>query len=216
MNKIEFYMTEQGIVMYAGDSEEDKKKLEKLQHNYQERLWQLRRFVENIPVIPKKTKNYEFKPIFLLGITHDGTEMWLEKEEFSCNWHWWIGNVIYWEKNRYNCDKNFGWTHLDSMMKGTEDVHTNFLLNISKGTTLTHKELWKFLELVELYYTTEKYYEVLYTKGAHISEAPEHIKQLITNQSELERLRNNVIPGICKEIHNMLDPTKINEDKKKY
>lgn len=210
MSKIEFYMTEQGLVMYAGDSKEDKEKLEKLQHNYQERQWELRKFINNIPVIPKCTERYGLKPLFLIGIAPDGTKMWLEQHKFECEWYWSIGNVVYWEKNK-RYDKNFGWTHLNSMMEGTENVHTNFLLNISKGTTLTHEELWKFLELVELYYITEKYYEMLYIKGAHISSAPEHIKNLISNQPEMERLRDKVIPGICREVHDMLDPMKINK-----
>ena len=202
-NGIEFYLTENGIVMYAGDSEEDKKKLEKLQGDYRAKQYELRKFIEKIPIIPKEAK----KSLLLIGIAPDGTKLWLEPSKFECKWYWSIGNVVYWEGNRYY-DKNFGWTHLNSMMEGPEDLHTNFLLNISKGTTLTHKELYQFLELVQIYYTTEKYYEMLYVRGAHISEAPERIKLLITNQQELERLRDKVIPGICKEIHDMLDPTK--------
>ena len=207
MAKIEFYMTEQGIVMYSGDSAEDKMKLAKLQNDWRERSWELRHFVKNIPVIPRRTTRYGLKPLFLIGIAGDGRELWLEQPQFECNWYWSIGNVIYWEGNR-KYGKNFGWTNLEDMTKGSESIHTNFLLNISKGTTLTHEELWKFLELVELYYTTEKYYEMLYAKGARISSAPEYIKKLITNQPELERLRDKVIPGICKEVHDMLDPMK--------
>ena len=53
-NNIKFYLTDQGIVMYGGNNPEDKAALEKLQSDYYERKRALRKFCENVPVIPKQ------------------------------------------------------------------------------------------------------------------------------------------------------------------
>lgn len=208
-NNIKFYLTDQGIVMYGGNNPEDKAALEKLQNDYYEQKRALRKFCENVPVIPKQISRRRGQLYFLLGKDADGNKYWLEQHEWSCDWYWSFGYV---QSFVQNCSPEKAidietHTHFNSLFLNGEYIE-NYKVFFSGGVTLEDEKIWKLMEAMKSAYIASKYQKFLYCKGAYISSLPDEVKQIISNQNERVRLEKEVIPAICKYAEGLLDPMK--------
>ena len=206
-NNIKFYLTDQGIVMYGGDNPEDKAALEKLQNDYHERKRALRKFCENVPVIPKEVSRRRGQLYFLLGKDADGNKYWLEQHEWACDWYWSFGYVQSFERNRtpekaYDIETH---THFNSLFLNGEYVE-NYKVFFSGGVTLEDEKIWKLMEAMKSAYIVSEYQQFLSRKGAYIASLPDEVKQVISNQNERVRLEKEVIPALCKYAEGLLDP----------
>lgn len=208
-NNIKFYLTDQGIVMYGGNNPEDKAALEKLQNDYYEQKRALRKFCENVPVIPKQVSRRRGQLYFLLGKDADGNKYWLEQHEWSCDWYWSFGYV---QSFVQNCSPEKAidietHTHFNSLFLNGEYIE-NYKVFFSGGVTLEDEKIWKLMEAMKSAYIASKYQKFLYCKGAYISSLPDEVKQIISNQNERVRLEKEVIPALCKYAEGLLDPMK--------
>ena len=78
---------------------------------------------------------------------------------------------------------------------------------------LTNKELWKLCELMESFYISREYADFSNRGGANYSENP--CKALIQNKEINEHINKVVIPAICQEVYNLLDPNYVDENEDK-
>lgn len=98
-------------------------------------------------------------------------------------------------------------THFNSLFLNGEYIE-NYKVFFSGGVTLEDEKIWKLIETMKEFYIVEEYYEFLYCKGAHISSLPDEVKRVISNHAEQIRLKDEVIPTICKYAEGLLDPMK--------
>lgn len=205
-NNIKFYLTDQGIVMYGGNNPEDKAALEKLQSDYYERKRALRKFCENVPVIPKQVSRRQGHLYFLLGKDANDNKYWLEQHQWACDWYWAFGYVQSFEQNwppeRARDIETHD--HFNRLFLNGEYIE-NYKVFFSGGVTLEDEKIWKLMEAMKEFYLTNEYYELLYRKSAHITSLPEEVKRVISNHAEQIRLKDEVIPAICKYAEGLLD-----------
>lgn len=208
-NNIKFYLTDNGIVMYGGDNPEDEATLKKLQSDYMAQRRALRKFCDEVPVIPKEVSRRKGHLYFLLGKDADGNKYWLEQHQWACDWYWAFGYVQSFEQN---------WSperardiethdHFNRLFLNGECIE-NYKVFFSGGVTLEDKDIWRLLEAMKEFYLVKEYYELLYRKSAHITSLPEEVKRVISNHAEQIRLKDEVIPAICKYAEGLLDPMK--------
>ena len=208
-NNIKFYLTDQGIVMYGGNNPEDKAALEKLQSDYYERKRALRKFCENVPIIPKQVSRRNGHLYFLLGKDANGCKYWLKQRQWECDWYWSFGYVQAFTQNSppEKAKDIETHTHFNSLFLNGEYIE-NYKVFFSGGVTLEDKDIWKLIEAMKEFYIVKEYYELLYCKSAHITSLPEEVKRVISNHAEQIRLKDEVIPTICKYVEGLLDPMK--------
>lgn len=156
----------------------------------------------------KKIKSNAFgKDCYLLGKDADGVYYWLEQSKFDCGWYWGIGYVETYTNNKYpNRSRDINsHTHFDGMFfnkkKCSYDVFKEFFVE----TTLTDKETWVFLELMKSLYTLRQYSDLLHIGGAHFTTNP--CKNAIQNETEYNRINNEVIPALLNEVYTILTPS---------
>lgn len=208
-NNIKFYLTDNGIVMYGGDNPEDEAALKKLQSDYYAREAALRKFCDNIPVIPKEVSRRRGHLYFLLGKDADGRKYWLEQHQWECDWYWSFGYVQSFVQNwpPEKAKDVETHTHFDSLFLNGEYIE-NYKVFFSGGVTLEDKDIYKLIEAMKEFYIVKEYYELLYCKNAHITSLSEEMKQVISNHTEQIRLKDEVIPIICKYAERLLYPVK--------
>lgn len=208
-NNIKFYLTDQVIVMYGGNNPEDKAALEKLQSDYYERKRALRKFCENVPVIPKQVSRRKGHRYFLLGKDANGNKYWLEQRQWVCDWHWAFGYVQSFEQNLSPERARDIETHdhFNKLFLNGEYIE-NYKVFFSGGVTLEDSDIYKLMEAMKEFYIAKEYYEFLYCKSARITSLSEEVKRVISNHAEQVRLKDEVIPTICKYAEGLLDPMK--------
>lgn len=208
-NNIKFYLTDQGIVMYGGNNPEDEAALKKLQSDYYERKRALRKFCDNVPIIPKQVSRRNGHLYFLLGKDAEGCKYWLEQHQWECNWYWSFGYV---QSFTQNCSPERAkdietHTHFNNLFLNGEYIE-NYKVFFSGGVTLEDKDIWKLIEAMKEFYIVKEYYELLYLKSAHISSLSDEVKRVISNHAEQIRLKDEVIPVLCKYAEGLLDSVK--------
>ena len=208
-NNIKFYLTDNGIVMYGGNNPEDEAALKKLQSDYYARKAALRKFCDNVPVIPKQVSRRNGHLYFLLGKDANGCKYWLQQHQWDCDWYWSFGYVRSFTQNFLpeKAKDIETHTHFKSLFLNGEYIE-NYKVFFSGGVTLEDKDIWKLIEAMEEFYIAERYYEFLYSKNAHITSLSEEVKRVISNPTEQTRLKDEVIPTICKYAEGLLDPVK--------
>ena len=212
-NNIKFYLTDEGIVMYGGNNPEDEATLKKLQSDYYERERALRKFCDNVPVIPKQVSRRNGHLYFLLGKDADGCKYWLKQHQWQCDWYWSFGYVQSFAQNwpPEKAKDIETHTHFDSLFLNGGYIE-NYKVFFSGGVTLEDKDIWKLIEAMKEFYIVKEYCELLYRKSAHITSLPDGVKQVISNQNERVRLEKEVIPALCKYAEGLLDPMNKKEE----
>ena len=205
-NNIKFYLTDQGIVMYGGDNPEDEAALKKLQSDYYEQKRALRKFCDNVPIIPKQVSRRNGHLYFLLGKDANGCKYWLEQHQWECDWYWSFGYV---QSFTQNIETH---THFNNLFLNGEYIE-NYKVFFSGGVTLEDKDIWKLIEAMKEFYIVKEYYELLYRKSAHIASLSEEVKRVVSNQNERVRLEKEVIPALCKYAEGLLDPMNKKEER---
>ena len=208
-NNIKFYLTDQGIVMYGGNNPEDEATLKKLQGDYMAQRRALRKFCENVPVIPKQVSRRKGHLYFLLGKDANGNTYWLEQRQWACDWYWAFGYVQSFEQNLSPERARDIETHdhFNRLFLNGEYIE-NYKVFFSGGVTLEDEDIWRLMEAMKSAYIVSEYQQFLYRKGAHISSLPDEVKQIISNQNERVRLEKEVILALCKYAEGLLDPMK--------
>lgn len=153
----------------------------------------------------EKEKSKAFgKDIYLLGADEEGTRYWLEEATFDCDWYWGFGYI-----ETYTNNKNPGLArdinsheHYDSKIL-KEGVFPEDFRKIFIDTPLTDNEIWKLNELMKSFYTIREYMDTIYRGSAHITNNP--CQEIIKNEKEWLRLKNEVLPSIFKEVYNLLE-----------
>lgn len=212
-NNIKFYLTDNGIVMYGGNNPEDEAALKKLQSDYYERKRALRKFCDNVPVIPKQVSRRNGHLYFLLGKDANGCKYWLKQHRWECDWYWSFGYV---QSFTQNCSPEKAkdietHTHFNNLFLNGEYIE-NYKVFFSGGVTLEDEKIWKLMEAMKEFYLTNEYYELLYRKSTHITSLPEEVKRVISNHAEQIRLKDEVIPALCKYAEGLLDPMNKKEE----
>ena len=208
-NNIKFYLTDNSIVMYGGNNPEDEAALKKLQSDYYARKAALRKFCDNVPVIPKQVSRRNGHLYFLLGKDANGCKYWLEQHQWECDWYWSFGYVQSFTQNwpPEKAKDIETHTHFNNLFLNGEYIE-NYKVFFSGGVTLEDKDIYKLIEAMKEFYIAEEYYEFLHLKSAHITSLPEEVKRVISNHAEQIRLKDEVIPTICKYTEGLLDPMK--------
>ena len=206
-NHIRFFLTPDGIVCYQGNDAEEIKKLEELQYKTMSSHREKRKFLQSIPIIPgavakRRGVDNRIATYYLLGKEADGTKWWLESPEYNCcGWFTSFGHIVTFEENwspeRARDIERFA--HFDEVfLKG--DIFDDYKMLLCGGVTLSDKNIWKVLELFKEAHILEEYYEMMYTKGAHITSMPVEVESEVLNTQEMERIKKQALPAILKHI----------------
>ena len=148
----------------------------------------------------KEVRKVNGKYQFLLG-KKDGELYWLERASWDCDWYWGLGYV---ESYRGKGRSDRSWSahqHFDGLfLKSAKfvDGYKEFF----EETTLTDKDTWTLLELMQSAYTARKYSDMLHTGGAHITSNP--VWYVLHDDAEYERINKKVIPSIMNEVYKLL------------
>lgn len=140
------------------------------------------------------------KKHFLLGIK-DGYRYYLEEASWDCDWYWGLGYV---ESYRGKGTSNRSWRgheHFDTLFIKPCKFVDGFK-EFFDEVTLTDKEIWTLLELMQSAYISRKYSDMLHTGGAHITTNP--AKETINCEDEYKRINEKVIPQIMNEVYELL------------
>lgn len=138
------------------------------------------------------------KKQYLLGRDSVG-KVWLEEARWDCNRYWGLGYVKMFGKHEFH-------THFDSQFFNSIKNGYDRFKEIMTETTLSNKELWQLVELMQSAYTARHYSDMLYTGGAHYTENP--CKETIKNEAEYKRINEVVIPAIMNKVYELLTPEK--------
>lgn len=206
-NHIRFFLTPNGIVCYQGDDSEEIQKLEELQRKVMTQSYEKQKFLRAVPVIPGKIASRRVggnrtATYYLLGKKADGTEWWLESPEYNCcGWYTSFGYIVTFKQNcSPETARDIGsFTHFNEAFF-KKDIFNGYKMFLCGGVTLSDKNIWKILELFKEAYVLEEYYEMMYTKGAHISKMPFEVENEVLNTQEMERIRQQALPAILKQI----------------
>ena len=210
-NHIRFFLTPDGIVCYQGNDAEELEKLEELHRKVMTRDYERRKFLRSVPKIPRQTSqrrvgSNRITTYYLLGKEADGTKWWLESPEYNCcGWYTSFGHIVTFERN-WSPEKarDIGrFTHVkEALLK--EDIFNSYKMLLCGGVTLEDKEIWEILELFKEAYILEEYYEMMYTKGAHITRMPFEVESEVLNTQEMERIKKQALPAVLKRIRQIL------------
>ena len=153
----------------------------------------------------EKDKRRAFgKDIYLLGADEEGTLYWLEEASFDCDWYWGFGYIESYTNNKHPelaRDIN-SHTHYDSMIF-KEGVCPEDFRKIFVETPLTNEEIWKLNELMKSFYTIRAYMDTIYRGSSNITINP--CRDIIKNEKEWLRLKDEVLPSIFKEVYALLE-----------
>lgn len=152
----------------------------------------------------KKEKRFVFgKDVYLLGQDENGKKYWLEAASWDCNWYYGFGYIETYTNN----DKPEKSIDINSHEHYNTKILKNGLLpdNFRKifiNTPLNDEEIWQLNELMTTFYTIKRYMELLYRGTSNITNNPS--KNIIKNEKEWSRLKNEVLPDLFKKIYDIL------------
>ena len=152
-----------------------------------------------------KKKSHAFgKDIYLLGADAEGTNYWLEKASWDCDWYWGFGYVETYTNNRVPSKSKdiSSHQHFDGLFFNTGKMSFDAFKEFFAETPLSDKEIWKLLELMKSYYIAKEYAFMLHTGGAHFTSNP--CADIIRDLSEWDRINKVVIPAVCDEVYGLL------------
>lgn len=154
----------------------------------------------------EKEKKFAFgKNIYLLGQDKDGIKYWLEEASWDCDWYFGFGYIETYTNNN-NPEKSRDINtheHYDSKILENGVSPENFR-KIFKNTPLNNNEIWKLNELMTTFYTTKSYMNLLCRGSSNITNNSS--SDIIKNEKEWLRLKNEVMPNIFKNIYDILTP----------
>ena len=152
----------------------------------------------------KQIITWNGKKYYLLGTDVDGTKYWLEESKFDCNWYWGIGYVETFTNNRnpersrdIQSHQHFDGLFFDKKENG-RDIFEQFIID----STLSDKEVWQLMEIMQTLYMCRNYSDMLYCGGSHYTTNP--CSAIIKNQDEYERINKIVIPKLLEELYKLL------------
>lgn len=159
--------------------------------------------MENL--LQKQTTNAFGKTIYLLGADKEGTRYWLEEASFDCDWYWGFGYIeTYTNNNQPERSRDINsHEHYDSKILKRGVCPEDFK-KILPMTPLTNNEIWKLNELMKSFYIIREYMDTIYRGSTNITNNP--CKEIIKNEKEWQRLKDEVLPEIFKEIYKILTP----------
>jgi hypothetical protein len=137
----------------------------------------------------KQMKSTKFTKKILLG-TRDNVKTYLEAPRWSCDWYWSFGRISTKTSSEFitGCYEN---RNLHSVL--TEDFELEPQIK---------KNIWTLCELIMSAIYLKDAAEVLGRGGAHYSSNP--CKDIITNNSEVERINTIVLPSIFDKIQELI------------
>lgn len=145
-------------------------------------------FIENM------NRTTKFEDNIFMGES-GGLEEYLVAPSWDCDWYWGFGYLqnegIHHHLDKLNKDKN--------MFDAIKDYYGDTLNDVLKED----KKLWIFCELMQTFYTLKETAEVLGRGGSHYTTNP--IKELITNQKEVERINKIILPALFDEIYKLFN-----------
>lgn len=148
----------------------------------------------------KEVRYVHGKYQFLLGVRH-GESYWLQQASWDCDWYWGVGYVESYN-GKGSSDRSWrGHNHFDSLFLKSAKFVDGFK-EFFEETTLTDKEIWTLLELMQSAYIARSYSDMLCVGSAHITSNPA-IKS-IQNAAEYDRINMQVIPSIMNEAYKLL------------
>lgn len=154
-------------------------------------------------MLNKKTKKVFGKKIYLLG-RRDGVNYWLEEPSWDCGWYWGFGYIETYTNN--SCPERSrdieSHQHFDSLffnkMKNGFDNYVEFFDDI----TLSEKDLWTFLELMNTFYALRKTADVCFHGGTNYSTNP--CREFLKDEDMCKKINEIILPNVFKEIDNLL------------
>lgn len=161
----------------------------------------------------KKEKRHAFgKDIYLLGADEDGTKYWLEAASFDCGWYYGFGYVETYTNNR-NPERSKdieSHQHYDGLILKNRVPSPEEFKKVLKNTPLNDNEIWKLNELMQTFYTMRAYMDLIYRDSSNITH--NNCYDVIKNEAEWTRLKDEAMPALFKEIYNILE-NEIQEEK---
>ena len=142
--------------------------------------------------------------IYLLGKDRDGIMYWLEAPSWNCGWYWGCGYVVTYTNNRnpqLARDIN-SHRHFNGMFLNTSSYCFSVFKNFFAETTLTDREIWQLLELMQTIYTLKAAAEVLGRGGSNYT--MNICSGIIKNEYEVTRINEKVLPALFTAVKNLL------------
>lgn len=154
--------------------------------------------------IKKKVITWNGKKYFLLGEGKDGYTYYLESFHFDCEWYWGGGYVVtFTNKNRPEKSKDFEmFTHFDTLFFNKSRASYIEYPEFFKKSTVSDKEMWEFLELMQSFYTARKYSDMICRGGSSYTSNPN--SDIIKSDVEYKRINDEVIPAIINSVYKLL------------
>ena len=152
----------------------------------------------------KKVITWHGKKYYLIGKNPYGKNCYLKEASWDCDWYWGFGYIETFTNNAHpeKAKDIASHTHFS-------EVFSNPYMNGYKNKkklfveyTVSDKELWKLVELMNTFYTLENYSNMLHRGGTNYSE--NSIKDIIKNDDEYERINKVVLPKLFEEIYQLL------------
>lgn len=153
----------------------------------------------------QKVKSHAFgKDTYLLGKGKDGAYYWLEAATWDCGWYWGLGYVETYTSPLNPAASRDILSHQHFSELFLEGKSYNEFVEFFEEATLTDKEIWVLLELMQSLCTARKYSDMLHTGGAHFTKNPCH--GLIQCKAEYDRINTILIPAMLQKVYDLLTP----------
>lgn len=95
-----------------------------------------------------------------------------------------------------------GHTHFSEVFSNPYMNGYDYFKKLFVEYTVSDKELWKFVELMNSFYIIRNYSDMLNRGGTNYSENP--LKDVIKNDVEYERINKVALPRLFEEIYKLL------------
>lgn len=138
---------------------------------------------------------------YFLGIRkEDGMKVYMEKENWDCDWYWGFGYV-----RTYKRGDVFDYQHFDNLFLSGNifDSYKDYFIE----STLNDDEIWMLLGYMKEYYVLKEYAELL-QYGNWISIGAKAVledKYKEKNELEVERINKILLPEVFYKIDKLFD-----------
>jgi hypothetical protein len=163
-------------------------------------------------MIAKRKDSAFNKVIYLLGVTSDGRNAWLEAPSWDCDHYWGFGYVeIYTNNNNPIQSRDIeSHQHIDSSVMGDNNgkngsyCHNPYDSKFFADTTFNEKEGWELGELFKTFYLLKDYADLLDWGTVGISGS--EVVGYLENKEAAAVINKEKIPMITARILNILTP----------
>lgn len=148
----------------------------------------------------KRLRKSDTKTQFFLGCSDD-TNYYLEEATYDCRHYWGFGYVQGYYKGKWHSHQHFD---------GLIDWQKLPTLPFMAETPLTERERWDLVELMQRFYTLQKFTELVYSNGAHITGSGLNSNlRSAPYYNAAQTVLRKTLPDIFGEVYRILTPSDV-------